>query len=222
MIITLDGPAGSGKSTIARLLAKELNFEYIDSGALYRTLTLMGLRLFGAVETKADEVAQFFKQHPDTLEVRFEAHRQIVKLEGKEVTQEIRDPELTKQIRHISGHGPCRDLVNLELKKLARLYPVVVDGRDIGSVVFPESKNKFYLDASPRIRAQRRALEQNTPTEGPAFEALVKEINDRDQSDQSRPIAPLVRAADAHLIDTSGLSLEQVLGEIKKRLVSAP
>jgi len=218
MIITLDGPAGSGKSTIARLLAQQLDFEYIDSGALYRTLTLHAIRNFGGAEGNEPKVAQYFEQNPGAIEVRFEAHHQLVQLSGEDITQAIRDPDLTRQIRYIAGHGPCRDLVNAYMRELSHRYSVVVDGRDIGTVVFPESKNKFYLDASPQIRAKRRALEQNSPVEGPDFEALVAEISDRDQSDMTRELAPLKKAQDAQLIQTDQMSIEEVVDAVKGQL----
>ncbi|MDT8446426.1 MAG: (d)CMP kinase [bacterium] len=218
MIITLDGPAGSGKSTIARMLAQRLGIEYIDSGAMYRTLTLYGIRQFGQAQGHEAQIAQYFAQAPQALQVSFEAHAQVVRLNGEEVTQAIRDPELTRQIRYVAGFGPCRDYVNASMRELAQAYSVVVDGRDIGTLVFPESKNKFYLDADPKIRAERRALELGQPTSGPTFEALVKEINDRDHSDMTRDLAPLVCPPDAHRIDTSRLDRPQVLAAIEARL----
>lgn len=218
MIITLDGPAGSGKSTVAQRLAKELGIEYIDSGALYRTLTLFGLRRFQAVEGFEQEVAQHFVAHPQALEVRFENHRQRIWLEGEEIKDQIRDLELTRQIRFVAGHGGCREVVNRIMKNLAQSYSVVVDGRDIGTVVFPESKNKFYLDAPSRVRAKRRALELGEPTVGPEFERMVQEIEDRDRSDQQRAIAPLVCAPDAQRLNTGELGIEEVVAWIRQRL----
>ncbi|OGH03473.1 MAG: cytidylate kinase [Candidatus Lambdaproteobacteria bacterium RIFOXYC1_FULL_56_13] len=219
MIITLDGPAGSGKSTIAQRLAKVLGIEYIDSGALYRTLTLFALRRFGTVQGLKGEVAQYFEAHPNALEVKFETHRQRIWLEGEEIKDQIRDLELTRQIRFVAGHPGCREVVNGLMKNLAQSYSVVVDGRDIGTVVFPESKNKFYLDAPSSVRAKRRALELGEPISGPGFERMVQEIEDRDRSDQQRPIAPLVCATDAKRLDTGEMGVEEVLAWISQRLV---
>lgn len=218
MIITLDGPAGSGKSTIARMLAQRLGIEYIDSGALYRSMALYAIEHFGQAQGAEAQTARRFAERPEMLDVRYEAHAQVVRLEGRDVTEAIRKPEVTAQTRYIAGHGACRDYVNHLMRRIARGYSVVVDGRDIGSVVFAESKNKFYLDADPKIRARRRALETDRPTEGPEFEALVQEIVERDRSDMEREIAPLTCPADALRIDTTGLSVEEVLKAVQNRL----
>jgi cytidylate kinase len=130
----------------------------------------------------------------------------------KDISDEIRTPEVTRNIRYIANHPACRDYVNQRMRSLAENYSFVIDGRDIGTVVFPDAKNKFYLDATPEVRAIRRAKEMNLPLEGVEFQTLCDEIISRDKSDMEREIAPLKKAESAQLIDTSDLSIEGVLG----------
>jgi len=218
MIITLDGPAGSGKSTLAKALAAKLGIEYIDSGALYRSLTFYGLQRYGSLKDHETQIAEFFRLHPEALNIQFEQHHQKVRLNDQELTTQLRDPYLTTQILYIASNPDCRKVVNQMIRNLAHEYSVVIDGRDIGSVVFPESKNKFYLDAATKTRALRRASEQGTATSGPEFEQLVQQITDRDHSDMNRSIAPLQIPTDAVCINTNDLSIEQVLEIICSQL----
>jgi len=220
MIITIDGPAGSGKSTIARLLASKLNIEYIDSGALYRSLTWFGLQNFETLEGNQTQIVEMFEERRAEFKVSFAHHQQTICLGDDDISQAIREPSLTQNIRYIANHPDCREVVNQMIRELAQQYSVVVDGRDIGTVVFPESKNKFYLDAAPSTRALRRAKEQGTPETGPKFKALIDEITSRDQSDMNRAVAPLSVPDDATVIDTDKLSVDQVLESLEDRLES--
>lgn len=217
-IIAIDGPAGSGKSTMAKLLAEKLGIEYIDSGSIYRALAFYGLTRLGGCQGHEEEIADFFKTDPHALEIRFEQGEQIILLMGRPVGPEIRTPEVTAQVRWVAGHAASRDLVNRQMVKISAFHSVVVDGRDIGTVVFPDTPNKFYLDASPEIRARRRALEMGWDTEGEEFEMLKANIQDRDKSDMERKIAPLIQAEDAIYIDTSLMSIEEVLAAIASHL----
>ncbi|MBU2515446.1 (d)CMP kinase [bacterium] len=215
MIIAIDGPAGSGKSTIAKLLAKKLNTEYIDSGAIYRTITLFGIQTFAeGCEGNESRIFELLKDNPETIKISYEDHTQIMWLNNENVSQKIRDPKVTVQVKYIADHQNCRELVNQSIRKTAEKYSVVIDGRDIGTIVFPKTPYKFYLDAKPVIRAERRAKEYSIPLDSPGFEQLVKSINTRDKEDKERKIAPLRKASDALLIDTSGLDIEGVLKEI--------
>ena len=219
MIIALDGPAGSGKSTIAKRLSQRLNIEYIDSGAIYRTLTLFGMRQFGGdCSGREREIAAFFKRHPQYLEIAYRNHSQKMVLQGMEVSEEIRTPEVTKQVKHIADNLECRELVNAILRNLACQYSFAIDGRDIGTVVFPHASCKFYLDAELKIRAARRAKEFHLPEGGEAYRRLLQDMRKRDAEDKAREIGPLAIAEDAIVIDTSDLDIDQVVNRMLKEL----
>ncbi|MBT4286695.1 MAG: (d)CMP kinase [Deltaproteobacteria bacterium] len=218
-VIALDGPAGSGKSTIARQLSQMLKIEYIDSGAIYRTFTLFGIKTFnGQCQGNEQKIAKHFKFHSDVLKIEYKDHTQKMILMGDDVSAKIRTPEVTLQIKHIANNIECRELVNQTIRETARKYSVVIDGRDIGTIVFPDTPFKFYLDAKTEVRATRRALEMKIPTVGEQFNGLLTDIKRRDQEDITRTIGPLAIAKDATIIDTSELSIEQVLLEIKQHL----
>ncbi|MDX2469099.1 MAG: (d)CMP kinase [SAR324 cluster bacterium] len=219
IVVALDGPAGSGKSTIAKFLAQDLGLDYIDSGALYRSLAYYGLTHFDLVESKEDQIATHFEKNPEDLKIIYENHHQVVIFQGAKLEVEIRTPEVTKQVRYVANHSGCRDIVNQKMRDAAKHYSLVVDGRDIGTVVFPKSNNKFYLDADPVIRATRRAKETDVPLVGPKFDQLVADIIDRDQSDMRRSLAPLKKGKDATVIDTSDLTIDQVVSKIKEKLM---
>lgn len=218
LIVALDGPAGSGKSTIARFLAQNLGLEYIDSGALYRSLAYYGLSNFNIVESKESQIADHFLANPGDLKIVYENHHQVVIFQGKRLEEQIRTPEVTKQVRYVANHRACRDIVNQKMRDAAENYSLVVDGRDIGTIVFPDSNNKFYLDADPEIRGSRRAKEMGIALSGPEFDQLVADIKDRDQNDMSRDLAPLKKANDAMIVDTSHMTIEQVVEIIKGNL----
>lgn len=212
MIVAIDGPAGSGKSTIAKLLAKELNIEYIDSGAIYRTFTLLGKRMFNDLcEGHEQEIANYIKENPTAVSISYEDHVQIMRIGEEVVTKAIRDPKVTVQVRYIADSQECRELVNDQIRTIAKNYSVVIDGRDIGTIVFPNASNKYYLDAKPLVRAKRRAKDLNIEIGSKEFDELVNNINTRDKNDMERKIAPLKQADDALYIDTSELTVEEVL-----------
>lgn len=220
-IVALDGPAGSGKSTVARHLSETLNYEYLDSGAMYRTLTLYGLQNLGSsCKGREDEIATWFIDHPEGMTITYENHIQVMWLNDKNVSSEIRSPEVTRDVRYVSDCQACREIVNRKMRHLAEQYPVVIDGRDIGTKVFPDTPNKFYLDARPEIRATRRALENGISTQGTDFDQLLADIMERDAGDMAREIAPLRQAEDAILIDTSDLTVEEVVERIRLQMVS--
>ena len=217
-VIALDGPAGSGKSTVARYLSRRLNFEYIDSGAIYRTLTYFGLQYRGTSCLGIEnEIAEWFNENPDQLNITYEDQTQIMWLKGHNISSQIRSPEVTREVRYVSDSPVCREIVNQKMRDLAERYNVVIDGRDIGTKVFPQTKYKFYLDAKPEIRVIRRAKEMNIPLKGEAFDQLLDDLLNRDANDMAREIAPLCQAEDATLIDTSDLTIEEVVEAIAIR-----
>ncbi len=218
-VIALDGPAGSGKSTVAKYLSKELKFEYIDSGAIYRTLTFYGLQYLGTgCLGREEEIAGWFSKNPDQMSITYEDHTQIMWLKGNDISGQIRSPEVTREVRFVSDSPSCREIVNQKMRDLAEKYDVVIDGRDIGTKVFPQTRYKFYLDGKPEIRVARRAKEMNIPLQGEAFDQLLNDLLDRDASDMAREIAPLCQAEDAILIDTSDLTVNEVVETIKTHL----
>ena len=211
-IVAIDGPAGSGKSTIARLTSKLLDFEYVDSGAIYRTMTLYGMDNYqGTCSGYEQEIADHLLSHPNQIGITYQEHNQIMWLRGEDVSHAIRDPEVTKQVRFIADNPDCRAFVNRMMRDIARRFSVVIDGRDIGTQVFPKAEYKFYLDAKAEIRAVRRARELDLPLEGKEFDSLVEDIEKRDQQDRTRSIAPLQAANDAIRIDTSDLTVKEVV-----------
>lgn len=203
-VIAIDGPSGAGKSTLARLIAKDMGFEYLDTGALYRAVALQLLRR-GVKEDASDEdIAAALKQ---TI-VEFRDGR--VMLNGEEVTDEIRTAEASHYASVFSAREPVRRYL-LDIQRDAAMQAdVVAEGRDMTTVVFPDAYRKFYLDASIDERARRRALELNSRGI-PADEKQVRiDIRERDARDSGRDIAPLRKAPDAHVIDSSGVPVDEV------------
>ncbi|MBX7056954.1 MAG: (d)CMP kinase [Leptospirales bacterium] len=214
-VIALDGPAGSGKSTVASMLAERLAYLHADSGAIYRTLTLAWMERMGEGLSPEDfgRLATADKLRPEELgvEVRLVEGRQSNCLNGVDVGARIRTPQVTARIRYIADMRACRDVVNAQLRSFARVADLVVDGRDIGSVVFPETPYKFYLDASVQVRAERRQGEFQRGGAQVGMEQLAREIHERDEQDRARPFGALRQAEDAILIDTSLLSPNDVV-----------
>jgi CMP/dCMP kinase len=204
IVVAIDGPAGAGKSTLAKRVAAKLGFIYINTGAMYRAVALWALRL--KVATSDMHRLERLAQEADialTLEGR-------VLLNGEDVTEAIGDANVAAAASEVSAvPGVRRALLSVQ-RGLAEKSSVVMEGRDIGSVVFPEAQVKIFLDADPTERARRRALELETTN----IDSVADELSQRDHRDRTRAEAPLVQAPDAELIDTTGLSPEQVEGKI--------
>jgi cytidylate kinase len=199
-IITLDGPAAAGKSSAARLVAKKLGLRFLDTGAMYRAVTWKARRL-GLTDLR--EIAAMIRSTRLTIEP------DRVLCDGEDVTGAIRDPQVTAAVRPIAESAECRaELVRLQ-QEIGRSGGLVTEGRDQGSVVFPDAEFKFYLDASVDVRAKRRHLEL-----GGDFQAIRGSIERRDAEDLSRAVSPLVRPEGAVYLDSSGLTLEQVVARI--------
>ncbi|HEY1946948.1 MAG TPA: (d)CMP kinase [Bryobacteraceae bacterium] len=213
IIVAIDGPAGAGKSTLARRVAAKLGFVYINSGALYRAVALWAVRL--AVSTsdmhRLEQLAKEAKIELTTGEPR-------VLLNDEDVTEAIREPEIAAAASQVSAVPAVRRALLSVQRAMAEKNSVVMEGRDIGSVVFPHAQVKIFLDADPQERARRRALELQNAGSPVNAESVAGEMQQRDQRDRTRSEAPLVQAPDAELVDTTGLSLEEV-EEVILRLI---
>lgn len=207
MIIAIDGPSGAGKSTLAKRLAKELGFTYLDTGAMYRALALKVLR--EAVDL-ADDARLTELVRSTEIDLREEGGRIEVLLDGRDVATEIRTPEVSQMASKASALKIVRQRM-LELQRaMGRRGSVVAEGRDIGTVIFPEAEVKIFLDASARERARRRYDELKAAGRDVDFEETFREMEERDKRDSERDLAPLRRADDALLIDSSNAGAEAV------------
>ena len=213
--VALDGPAGSGKSTVAKALAHDYNILYLDTGAMYRACALKALRM--GVDTKNEAQVQNILPILD-VNVEYKDGLQHTLLDGEDVSTEIRKNEVSMAASNISAHRAVR-LKMLELQqKIAHSMSCVLDGRDIGTVVIPEAKFKFFIVADSKVRAERRYKELLARGQTVDFDALHKEIVERDKQDSEREFAPLRRADDAILVDTSSMSIEEVVAFIKSKI----
>lgn len=210
--IAIDGPAGAGKSTIARLAAKELGFIYVDTGALYRTI---GLAAFRRSLTAEDKDAIIEMLTAIKVELAFnEKHEQIVLLDGKDVSGLIRTPEISMMASAVSAIPEVRAFL-LDLQRdMAHTNNVIMDGRDIGTVVLPDAKIKIFLSASPECRARRRYEELIEKGMDVKYEDILSDVVARDYADSHRDIAPLKPADDAIMVDTSGEDLETSVNKL--------
>jgi len=214
MIVAIDGPSASGKSSTAKAVARALGFAHLDSGALYRGVTLVALQELGfpsPVAKLTPEQIQTVLDAADRLDLQLvrAGEGYSVQLRGKSVDRPIRSAEVTSSVSAISAVAAIRDWVNRRLRVLSRGgQSLVVDGRDIGTVVFPYAEVKVFLTASPEIRARRRLLQIGESVEPERVAAEAERLAARDEADQSRPVAPLRPAPEAILLDGSDLSLE--------------
>jgi CMP/dCMP kinase len=203
-IIAIDGPAGAGKSTIARSLAEKLGYTYIDTGAMYRAIALWALR--AGIDPNDSH-----RLEPLARAARIEFSNGSVLLNGEDVTAEIRKPEISDTASRVSMIPGVRRAMRDEQRRIGAETPVVMEGRDIGTVVFPEAQVKIYLDADPQVRASRRAIETGASTA-----AVAQAIAERDHRDRSRREAPLTQAPDAEYIDSTKLTAPEVEEAILK------
>ena len=211
--IAIDGPAGAGKSTIAKRIAKEMGFVYVDTGAIYRTVAYF-ICLCGIGGRDADGVARLIDEVNVKIEYPGDGLQHMI-LNGKDITDEIRTPEISSYASQVSAHKCVRDYLLETQRELARTHNVVMDGRDIGTVVLPDADVKIFLTASPEVRAKRRHLELQEKGIKDSYEKVLADMKQRDLQDSTRPIAPLKQAKDAELLDTSEMTLEESVQALK-------
>ena len=211
--IAIDGPAGAGKSTLARQLAGELGYLYVDTGAIYRTVAVKTCRA-GVDAADAEKVVPLL----DNMDIRMEYDAQGVQrmyLDGEDVSEAIREHHISGLASKVSAIPAVRAFLLDFQRKQAREHNVIMDGRDIGTVVLPNADVKLFLTASPEARAQRRTLELQQKGQQADFEGILRDIMERDEQDRNRPIAPLKQADDAVLVDTTNLDLAGSLEALK-------
>lgn len=213
-IITIDGPAGAGKSTVARELARRLHFSYLDTGAMYRALTLKGLHKQVDLENEEDLVKL---ARGTTIDIQGDGDKPLrVFLDGQDVSEDIRTQEVTNKTFYVARAPKVREIMVQWQRQIAEKRDVVVEGRDTGTVVFPQASCKFYLDADFRERTRRRFQELEEKGQTVEKEKLQRELQERDNKDLSRNVGPLKKADDAVVIDTTAMSVEQVTEELLK------
>lgn len=209
LVVTIDGPAGSGKSTIAKLLAEELGAAFLDTGAMYRAVTLAAMRKGKDLSDSAELMDLLQKTEFDFA---IENGEMSITIDGVDVSEEIRDPQVTIKVRHIASDAAMRkELVAMQRSLAKKQKMVVTEGRDQGTVVFGDADFKFFLTAELTERARRRREQLLETGEDVDIEQLQEQIKIRDASDQSRTTGPLVVAKDAILIDTTGMSIKEVV-----------
>ena len=212
--IAIDGPAGAGKSTIAKALAKELGYHYVDTGAIYRTVAYF-LDLLGVSPKDADGVSRYIDEL--TVQIEYdEEGKQHMLMNGMDVTGEIRTQDISQKASLVSAHPVVREVLLDMQRDVAKKHNVIMDGRDIGTVVLPKATVKIFLTASAEVRAKRRTDELIAKGQTAVYETVLKEIRQRDHQDMNRPIAPLKQAKDAVLLDTSDLNIDEVIAAMKK------
>lgn len=212
--VAIDGPAGAGKSTIARRLARELGYRYVDTGAIYRTVAYF-MDLWGVSPKDVDGVTRYIDELTVEIEYDDDGIQHMI-MNGMDVTEDIRSQEISQKASLISAHAVVREMLLDMQREMARRYNVIMDGRDIGTVVLPKATVKIFLTASPEVRAQRRTDELLAKGQKANYETVLKEIRQRDYQDTHREIAPLKMARDSVKVDTSDMNLEQAVETIRQ------
>lgn len=211
--VAIDGPAGAGKSTIARRLAAELGYRYVDTGAIYRTVAYF-MDLWGVSPKDVDGVNRYIDEL--TVEIEYdEDGLQHMMMNGMDVTKDIRTPDISQKASLISAHACVRDMLLDMQRELAEQNNVVMDGRDIGTMVLPHATVKIFLTASPEVRAKRRCDELSAKGQKVDYNKVLKDIQQRDYQDTHREIAPLKMSRDSIKVDTSDMTIEEVLEKLK-------
>ena len=212
--IAIDGPAGAGKSTIARKLAAELGYHYVDTGAIYRTVAYF-FDLWGVSPKDIDGIRRYIDELTVSLFYDEEGLQHML-MNGMDVTEDIRTQEIGQKASIISAHAIVREMLLDMQRDVAKEYDVIMDGRDIGTVVLPKATVKIFLTASPEVRAKRRTEELKAKGQKASYEKVLQEIQQRDYQDTHREVAPLKMSRDSIKVDTSDMTLEEVVATIRQ------
>ena len=212
--IAIDGPAGAGKSTIAKRLAAELGYHYVDTGAIYRTVAYF-FDLWGVAPKDIDGINRYIDELNIAIEYDEDGLQHMI-MNGIDVTGDIRTQDIAQKASLVSAHSVVREVLLDMQRDVAKQYNVIMDGRDIGTVVLPKADVKIFLTASAEVRARRRTDELAAKGQKADYNKVLQEIKQRDYQDTHRPIAPLKMARDSIKVDTSEMDIQQVLETIKK------
>lgn len=210
MVIAVDGPAGSGKSSVSKEVAKRKEIAYLDTGAMYRMVTYY--MLANGIDPQTDEISEVLRN----IDIGIDGTEFYVN--GDDVTLAIRTHDVNNMVSEVSARKEVRDFLVEQQRKIGRSKDIIIDGRDIGTVVFPNADYKFYLEASPEERAKRRVKENEGLDVSSNYDEILESIKNRDYLDSNRSESPLKMADDAVLIDTTSLSFEDVVGRILERV----
>ena len=216
MIIAIDGPAGAGKSTVAKILAKKLGFLYLDTGAMYRALTWKALETGTDIN---DEAAMKALARDSTIDLKAAPEGLAVLIDGRDVSSAIREPRVSARVSDVAKIAGVRGVMVSLQKKLGHSKDCILDGRDIGTVVFPDADHKFFVDASCAERVERRFKDfKNLNIGGVSREQVEKDLTNRDHIDSTRECGPLKKADDAVYLDTTSLSIDQVVEKMLENI----
>ena len=213
-VIAIDGPAGAGKSTVAKRVANQLGFIYIDTGAMYRSVAWKALQNVGTIEEiLPNELGKIANESNLTVSLDKEGNNHFF-VDSIEVTEAIRSTEVSRAVAAVAANSEVRSALVKHQQKMGESQSIVMDGRDIGTTVFPKANLKVFLTASVEMRAERRWKEMEAKGEKVDYEELKNEIALRDKMDQEREVSPLIAAEDAIFVDTTSLTIDQVVGKI--------
>jgi cytidylate kinase len=218
--IAIDGPAGSGKSSVCSALAAELHYLFVDTGAFYRALTLAAINadLITADEAAIAHLAD--RSHFDISKDHYDDDVYTIWLDGEDVTNAVRTPQVETYVSEVARMPAVRDALNLKYRQLAMRGNVIMAGRDIGTVVLPNAELKLYLDASAEVRAQRRVVQRESAGLPADYPTILNTMRERDRIDSTRMVAPLQRADDAIYVNSDNMSIEQVVRMLKEIIVA--
>ena len=213
MIITIDGPSGSGKSTIAKKVSEKLGFEYLDTGAMYRSITLFLLE--NGVDIKNEKEIENFVNRPSfTSSFDLKQENSKIFINNNDVSEKIREPIITDNVSQVSSYGFVRELLVDKQRKMSKGRNIILDGRDTGSGVFPNADRKIFLTASVEERAKRRFKE----SKGISYDEVYKSIEKRDYLDSTREISPLTVPENAEVIDSTNLNIDEIVNLVENKI----